>query len=65
MSRPPTQRRKPPGDAEPDDALGTWPRERLLKMDQRFVDRVEHAFATGRETHAAAAATVRQNVSAR
>jgi hypothetical protein len=31
-------------------------RERLLKMDQRFVERVERAFATGCERRESAAA---------
>jgi len=43
-----------PGDQQ----HGDWPRERLLKMDERFCRRVELAFATGCETRQAAAATM-------
>ncbi len=41
-----------PGDQQ----HGDWPRERLLRMNARFVERVELAFVTGRERREAAAA---------
>jgi len=54
----PPRRAKLPKDAEPGDELGTWPRKRLLKMDESFVRRVERAFASGRERRELATATV-------
>jgi hypothetical protein len=39
-------------DADPqpgDEAIGAWPRERLIAMDSDFVERVERAFETGSE----------------
>jgi hypothetical protein len=36
--------------------VGDWPRPRLLKMDRRFCERVERAFASGRESEEAAGA---------
>ena len=38
-----------------DEQVGGWPREQLLKMDQRFVERVERAFETGSERRQSAA----------
>jgi hypothetical protein len=32
-----------------DEQVGEYSRERLLRMDARFVERVERAFETGRE----------------
>jgi hypothetical protein len=43
------------GDPEPDDAQGAWPREQLLKMDRRFVERVERAIRRGSERRQPAA----------
>jgi len=45
-----------------DDELygdGTWPRARLIEMNDAFVARVEAAFRAGLESRAAASATVR------
>jgi hypothetical protein len=45
------------GDWQPgDDLQGEWPRARLVKMNQRFVERVERAFENGGE-HRQSAAT--------
>jgi len=42
--------------SEPDDGQnGGWPRERLLAMDRRFVERVERAIAVGDESPQGAA----------
>ena len=41
-----------------DQRHGDWSRERLLRMNERFVERVELAFATGCERREAAAATM-------
>jgi NAD(P)-dependent dehydrogenase (short-subunit alcohol dehydrogenase family) len=41
-----------------DELVGDWPRSRLLKMNERFVQCVELAFATGCERREAAAATM-------
>ena len=32
-----------------DDQDGNWPRERLIRMDARFVERLERAIANGQE----------------
>src|SRR5262245_49530730 len=42
-----------------DEQVGDWSRSELENMDSRFVAAVEQAFASGRESRAAAAATVR------
>jgi hypothetical protein len=40
------------GPAEPDDGReGTWTRQQLAKMDQRFRERVERAMRRGGEKH--------------
>ena len=50
VGRPPHLRCKILERPEPDDAVvGSWPRERLLEMDQRFVERLERAIAAGDE----------------
>jgi hypothetical protein len=38
-----------------DEAVGIWPRERLVAMNRRFVERVEHAFENGSESRQSAA----------
>jgi hypothetical protein len=38
-----------------DEQVGEWTRERLMRMDARFVARVERAIATGRESRQLAA----------
>ena len=38
-----------------DETVGAWPRERLMAVDQRFRERVERAFAAGKESRRAAA----------
>ena len=58
VGRPPHLRCKILERPEPDDAVvGSWPRERLLEMDARFVERLERAIAAGDENRQAAAAT--------
>ena len=43
---------------EPDDQqFGDWPRERLLRVNERFIARLERAIAAGDESRQAAAAT--------
>jgi hypothetical protein len=49
-------------DSEPGDEQGTWPREQLLRMDRRFVERVETAFENSSE-HRQSAATNGANAS--
>jgi hypothetical protein len=44
-----------------DEAVGDWPRERLLAMDRRFRERVERALKMGDENRQAAAATYDAN----
>jgi hypothetical protein len=45
---------------ESDDARqGTWSRNELLEMDERFCEAMEVAFASGRERRESATATVR------
>src|SRR5262249_6541774 len=44
-------------EAEPSDIFGTWPRDKILRMDAAFVRRVERAFRSGGENRRAAAAT--------
>jgi len=42
-------------ECQPGDELtGEWPREQLAKMDVRFVERMERAFARGHERPASA-----------
>jgi hypothetical protein len=51
------RRARPPSDAEPaDHQHGDWTRERLLKMDARFVERMQRAIAKGRENRELATA---------
>jgi hypothetical protein len=38
-----------------DERDGEWPRERLIEMDRRFVERVERAIALGLERRERAA----------
>jgi hypothetical protein len=38
-----------------DEVVGEYSRERLIKMHERFVERVERAFETGRESRQSAA----------
>jgi len=45
-------------EAEPHDIIGTWPRVRLLRMNARFVARVERAFRRGKESRTAATASM-------
>jgi hypothetical protein len=52
------------GEPEPADRCSPWSTERLLRMDQKFRERMERAFDRGSESRAAAAgiplATARQ-----
>jgi hypothetical protein len=37
-------------DAQPgDEAIGDWPRDRLIRMNERFVERMKRAIALGLE----------------
>jgi len=45
-------------DLDPELCNGTWSRAELEEMDARFCEALERAFANGRESRAAAAATV-------
>jgi hypothetical protein len=50
-----------PGGTEPiesDAVEGAFPREKLLKMDARFTDRVTRALERGKESRGAANATM-------
>lgn len=44
------------GEAEPEDGKGPYSHEQLLRMDARFTQRLERAFASGGENRAAASA---------
>ena len=58
MEHGPGRRRPPVADSEPDDRQETWSRERLMRMDQKFCERVQAALDRGRETLEGAAGTV-------
>src|SRR5262249_54345636 len=45
-------------EAGPSDRRGPYSRDKLLRMNARFVARVEHAIADGKENRAAASAGV-------
>jgi hypothetical protein len=45
-------------EPEPGDELGTYSLEELLRMDAEFSNRLERAFAAGKESRASAYATV-------
>ena len=53
------RRARPPGDAEPaDQQCGDYSREKLLRMDARFIARMRRAIAKGHERRELAIATV-------
>jgi hypothetical protein len=41
--------RRKVGESVPGDEQGAYPRERLLKMDEKFCSRLEHAIRRGKE----------------
>jgi len=47
------------GPSEPDDRFWTYSPAQLLRMDARFVARLERAFRLGREQRSSASACVR------
>ena len=47
------------GDAEPEDVFGLYTHAQLVRMNQRFVQRLERAFRCGAERRDAACATYR------
>ena len=47
----------------PGDECETWTREQLVKMNARFVDRLEQAFALGLESRESAARQIKLPVS--
>jgi len=46
-----------------DEAIGAFSREQLVRFDDRFRERMERAFETGRESREAAEATYSANAS--